>query len=262
MDIGPFRNKRQPKGGRGETVPESNPETPPDSNDPTGPCPRCGNRSSYEVIGGQSISFNHATRVMHREGGSSPDELDRVSALYCRSCNQGIAVVEEKWVGDYPARQDARTGGNVTWHGIHWWPAPGAADLSDVIPEQLREAFSEAVRSHGAKAPRAAAVMFRRTVEGIVRDLGSEKAVSQLDSNDLPGALAIMTKEGTLDRSLSEWAGEVRALGNVGGHFDPLDDVSLGQAEELAGVVRQLLRYLYEEPARIEGLRASRSSRE
>lgn len=197
---------------------------------------------------------------MRREGESLPDELDRVSALLCRSCNQGIAVVEEKWVGDHPVREGLKGGGMVYWRGIHWWPAPGAADLSDAIPAELREAFSEAMRSHGAKAPRAAAVMFRRSVEGIVRDQGSAKAVAQLDSGDLPGALAIMEKEDTLDKSLAEWAREVRALGNVGGHFDPLEDVSPEQAEDLAALVRQLLRYLYEEPARVERLRESRGT--
>lgn len=195
---------------------------------------------------------------MSSEGRSEPKEVDRVTALFCRACGQGVAVVEEEWVGDHPTREGIRGGGTVYWRGVHWWPAPGASDLSDAIPEKLREAFSEAMRSHGAKAPRAAAVMFRRTVEGIVRDLGSEKAVAQLDTFDLPGSLAIMIKEGTLDKSLGEWAGEVRALGNVGGHFDPVKDVSIEQASDLASVVRQMLRYLYEEPARIKRIREQR----
>jgi hypothetical protein len=168
--------------------------------------------------------------------------------------------VEERWVGDHPVKDDKPGGGHVHWRGIFWWPAPGAADLSDAIPADLQEAFIEGVRSHGAQAPHAAAVMFRRTVEGLIRDKGNEKAVKQLDNNDLPGALDHMHKGGGLDRSLFEWASEIRALGNTGGHFDPLENVSPEQADELLALVRQLLRYIYEEPARIERLRESRGA--
>jgi hypothetical protein len=104
--------------------------------------------------------------------------------------------------------------------------------------------------------------MFRRTIEGIVRDKGSTKAVDQLGRSDLPGALKIMAKEHTLDRNLAEWADDVRGLGNVGGHFDPLEDVSIEQADELAQLVRQILRYVYEEPARSQRLRDSRTKAE
>ena len=99
--------------------------------------------------------------------------------------------------------------------------------------------------------------MFRRTVEGIVRDTNSKKAVAQLDSNDLAGALKILAKESVLDSTLGEWADDVRLLGNTGGHFDPIDDVSMEQANDLAQLVRQILRYHYEERARRDRIRAS-----
>jgi hypothetical protein len=100
--------------------------------------------------------------------------------------------------------------------------------------------------------------MFRRTVEGMVRDKGNEAAVRQLDNNDLPGALLHMNKAGDLDKTLYEWTLEIRALGNTGGHFDAFENVSAEQADQLVTVVRQLLRYLYEEPARMRRLRESR----
>jgi Domain of unknown function (DUF4145) len=101
--------------------------------------------------------------------------------------------------------------------------------------------------------------MYRRTVEGIVRDRGSQKAIKQLASGDLAGALKIMAKEHTLQETLAEWAEDIRSLGNVGGHFDPLEDVSVEQASDLSHLVRQVLRYIYEEPARAERLRQSRA---
>jgi hypothetical protein len=197
---------------------------------------------------------------MHYEGQTEPDALDRVSALVCRSCNQGVAVVEEKWVGDHPAREGLQGGGYVYWRGVHWWPAPGVADLDESIPPALREAFVEGVRAHGAKAPHAAAVMFRRTVEGIIRDKGNEPAVQQLDNNDLPGALLHMNKAAILDKTLYEWTLEIRALGNTGGHFDAFENVSIEQSDQLVQLVRQLLRYVYEEPARMQRLRDLRGA--
>lgn len=237
-------------GERGETLPQTNPETPPDTTDPRGPCPRCGNRAGFEIVGSLPVSY--------RRRGPGTEEIDRVSALVCASCNQGVVVVEEKWIGDHPVKEEQRGGGHQYWRGVFWWPAPGAADLSDAIPAELQEAFIEGVRSHGGQSPHAAAVMFRRTVEGIVRDKGSEEAIKQLDNNDLPGALLHMHKAGILDKTLYEWGLEIRALGNTGGHFDAFKNVSPEQADELLALVRQLLRYIYEEPDRIRRLRESR----
>jgi hypothetical protein len=132
--------------------------------------------------------------------------------------------------------------------------------LDQSIPSALAEAFREGMRCLGADAPHAAAVMFRRTIEGIVRDKGSQKAIDQLERSDLPGALKIMAKEHDLDPTLSEWADEARGLGNVGGHFDPLEEVNPEQATDLSRLVRQILQYKYEEPARRERLRASRGT--
>lgn len=189
------------------------------------------------------------------------DQLDRVAVYQCRGCGQGTAVIEEQYMGESPTRQ-AKVGGPISFRGVHWWPPPGSGELDQVIPKGLRDSFSEGTRCLGTRSPRAGAVMFRRTIEGIVRDKGSTKAVDQLGRSDLPGALKIMAKEHTLDRNLAEWADDVRGLGNVGGHFDPLEDVSIEQADELAQLVRQILRYVYEEPARSQRLRDSRTKAE
>lgn len=185
-------------------------------------------------------------------------ELKRVSVYQCRACGEGCVVVEERYSGEVPFLQNPQHTGEQYFKGIHWWPPPGAAQLDQSIPADLADAYREGMRCLGAAAPHAAAVMYRRTIEGIVRGKGSEKAVQQLENSDLPGALKIMAKEHDLDPTLAEWADEVRGLGNVGGHFDPLEAVSLEQATDLAHLVRQILRYKYEEPARRQRLRESR----
>ena len=66
--------------------------------------------------------------------------------MQCYGCRQAVVVVEEEWVGGHPARRRAGGGGAVTFRGIHWWPAPGATNLDESIPEAVAECFSEGVR--------------------------------------------------------------------------------------------------------------------
>jgi len=223
-------------------------EGPPDSEHLAGICPNCNLPSSFENQGELRLSAVETLRwLMHRSAANI--SLKRAVVLQCRHCHEGCVVVEE---GSF---QDQR----MTYRAVHWWPPPGAAQLDAAIPKGLADAYREGMRCLGAVAPHAAALMYRRTVEGVVRDLGSEKAIRQLEKSDLPGALKIMAKEHDLDPTLSEWADEARGLGNVGGHFDPLEEVNIEQATDLAHLVRQILRYKYEEPARRQRLRESRS---
>lgn len=261
--------RRQPRGPRGETMPIKAVDAPPDSESRQGLCPRCEIQADFEVLADPApVSFDYEDRIPQLAGQAEPNVLDRVVVLRCSSCRQAVVVVEEQRLGPRPSR-DVPTNelrerrnpsdgiSSIRYRGVHWWPHPGAAQLDSAIPEPLREAFSEGMRCLGVEAPRAAAVMFRRTVEGIVRDTNSKKAVAQLDSNDLAGALKILAKESVLDSTLGEWADDVRLLGNTGGHFDPIGDVSMEQANDLAQLVRQILRYHYEERARRERIRAS-----
>jgi len=253
-------------------MPERAVDAPPDSESQKGLCPRCELRADFEVIVDPSpVSFDYEDRVGKGPRGlpaMEPNTLDRVVVLRCSSCSQGIVVIEEQIFGDRLTRDiplqelrdrrnpPDRVGPSVKYRGIHWWPHPGAAHLDNTIPEPLREAFSEGMKCLGVEAPRAAAVMFRRTVEAIVRDIGSRKATDQLDSNDLAGSLKILAKEKILDSTLGEWADDIRLLGNTGGHFDPISDVSMEQANDLAQLIRQILRYHYEERARRDRIRS------
>lgn len=241
------------RGDRGEAIPASNPDTAPDSSDPSGPCPRCGRVSNFSVLGSLPISFGDTYTL---DGTPERDDLDRVSALLCAGCGQASAVVEEKWIADHPAREGIGIGGTITYHGVHWWPPPSSADLDESIPGGLREGYGEALRALSARAPRAAVVMLRRTVEGIVKDRGSEAAHEALKRN-LASGLGVMADDHTLDANLADWAKEIRLTGNAAAHFDPMDDVDEAEATELLRLTRQLLHYVYELP---EKLRRSRQT--
>ena len=237
-------------GGKGRRVGRTGEKLPgehtglPDSTLPYGLCPRCEKQSSFDVIGPLAVTFEPDRSSVYPDGTSEPVLIDRVSALHCRSCRQGIVVVEEQHTGDHSWRdgdQGRFAGGVITWRGIHWWPAPEARVSSDV-PIEIADAFSEAVRAMHAKCPRAAVVMARRTLEAITVDKGETKG-------RLADRLRKLGSKGILIPTLAEWSREVRLVGNAGAHFDPIKSVSTSDAEALISFVQELLRYLYELPA-------------
>lgn len=229
-----------------------NPDKPPDSGDPSGPCPRCGRTSNFRVAGSYPLTYGGGYSIT-ADGHHEPNVLEQVTALYCYGCQHGVAVVEEQTIGGIPKRLGGRSG-TVSWRGFHWWPPAMTAALDDSIPHNIQGAFTEGAKCLSIRASRAAAVMFRRTLEAVVRDKGSSQAVSAL-SKSLANALKVMADEGTLDASLAEWAKEIRLAGNVGGHFDPVKDVTVEEAESLAQLLQSIFEYLYEAPARIQRAR-------
>jgi hypothetical protein len=238
----------------GDELPPHNPDTPPDSHDPAGPCPRCGRVSNFALIGSVPVTFASGGYAITAEGRQERIDSQQATILECSGCHERIVVVEDKYVGNQRTTEVRGVGGIINYRGVWWWPPPGVADLDAAIPEMIAEAYREGVRAMWAKAPRAAAVMFRRTLEAIVKTSGSANAQSAAEKN-LASGLSVMADEGALNQSLAAWAKEIRLVGNVGGHFDPADDVTPEEAENLARLLRELLRYLYEMPARIRRAR-------
>jgi len=74
----PFLDKKpKQRGKRGESLPPRN-EGPPDSERPSGLCPRCLNQSSFEIIGTLPVTFDHDVVSVGRDGSQEPDYFDRV----------------------------------------------------------------------------------------------------------------------------------------------------------------------------------------
>lgn len=228
------------KGKRGEVLPERK-EGLPDSHRPSGLCPRCGNLSSFESVGSLPVTVDYESYWKDQSNQIRHDFTDQVTSLLCRHCKQGVAVVEERWVGEAPARRN--NSGTVSYRRVHWWPLPDAQPSPD-IPPQIAEAFSEASTAMMAKCPRAAAVMARRTLEAVAEDKGETKGT-------LAQRLAALGSKGVLHPTLSDWAKEVRLIGNVGAHFDPIQQISDNDAQQLVSFVRELLKYTYELPAEL-----------
>jgi len=234
------------KGPRDEVLPQEN-EGSPDSHRPSGLCPRCGKQSSFEIAGHLPVTFDYETFIAGHDGSRTHDQIDRVTSLICRHCRQGVVVVEEQWVGDKPKTKQ-KTGGVISYRGIHWWPLPDVK-LSPDIPNDIAGAFAEALTTLAANCPRASAVMARRTLEAITVEKGETKGT-------LAERLNALGVKGILHPTLSEWAREVRLVGNTGAHFDPIEQVTIEDAQQLVNFIRELLKYLYELPAELKRRRS------
>ena len=240
--------KTTARGKRGEVVPEPH-DGLPDSEGPSGLCPRCMKRSSFESLGSIPVTFEKDVISHHPDGQISNPHVEQATVLLCRHCRHGIVVVEEEYVGGVHHSQSR--GGSVTWRGIHWWPLPGAM-ISPDVPVRIGHAFDESVRAASAGRPRASAVMACRTLEAIADERGATDST-------LAARLQSLTSTGKLHPSLTDWAKEVRLVGNRGAHFDPIEDVSPEDAKQLIGFVCELLRYVYELPAELNRRRSGQT---
>jgi hypothetical protein len=242
-----FFQKEKEIGTRGEELPLSN-EGLPDSYRPSGICPRCGKQSSFEHSGSLPVTFDSSI-MTSSNGKKERSIIDRVSSLICRHCGHGVVVVEEEYWGDLP-KNHQKSGGVISFRGLHWWPLP-ENNLSPDIPEEIANVFSEAATTLMANCPRASAVMSRRTLEAITVEKGEAKG-------SLAERLKNLSEKGILHPSLTEWAKEIRLIGNKGAHFDPIYEVSNEDAKQLITFIRELLKYLYELPAELDRRRGSR----
>ncbi|KAE8755635.1 DUF4145 domain-containing protein [Paraburkholderia madseniana] len=239
-----FRNKET--GARGETIPARN-DGFPDTGTLSGSCPRCKTQSSFESTGAIPVTFSDMTAV-GRDGSMTRVPYDRVAVLVCHHCHQGIAVVEEQMTGEHPSAS-ARGGGQIWWRGVHWWPFHGG--VSDpAIPAGIQSTFDEACRAIAANCPRAGAVMARRTLEAVAADRGET-------DGPLVKRLAALASRGLLPSTFSDWAKEVRLVGNIGAHFDLEEDVSARDAEQLRDFIAELLNHLYVLPSKLATRRAN-----
>ena len=242
--LGLFKKQNVVRGERNEELPLTH-EGLPDSFRPNGLCPRCGKQSSFEIAGELPVTFSKGVIIQHSGNTNSPKGYsDKATCLICRHCEQCVIVIEEEWIGEQPSRLGFGKGGVVSYRGIHWWPLPHTK-LSKDIPQDVSNIFDEAVTTYYANAPRATAVMLRRTVESIAVHFGETEGV-------LANRLKSMAEKNILQPSLADWAKEVRLIGNQGAHFDPANDVSMEDAKQLLTFVQELLRYLFELPAELQ----------
>lgn len=231
--------------------PERNPDSLPDSSDLGGPCPRCRRVSSFRFVTTDSLTYR--TDAFMPGAGDGRIPIQRASILECQGCRLGVVVIEDLYVGG------VRYGGSgmQSWHGIHWWPTPGAGSLPSEVPSTVAGAYSEGMRCLSVGAPNAAVAMFRTAMTWIVLDKGSAEAKAK---GDLKDKVRQMVSDGGLTSTLGDWTDHVRLYGNAGVHPDLFGEVAIDEAKDVARLTETLIDLLYVMPATIAKRQAERQT--
>lgn len=175
--------------------------------------------------------------VEDRNPAHGPPSL--LSLAKCQECGQAVLFLREDYGEGWDELQ-------------RLWP-PQQRPLSTHVPEPLRNEHAEARKCFNVKAYTAAAVMVRRILEGVCKELGVE-------AKTLIQSLNKLQETGAIDGRLFEWAQELRIFGNQGAHFAGVP-VSREDAEDALALAEALLDYLYVLSAQFDSFKMRRSSR-
>jgi hypothetical protein len=174
--------------------------------------------------------------------GIGPDgrkeEIDfgeRVVLVVCPKCDQPMLAYDD-----------------VTSHGdfVRIYPAADR-NLHRSVPKPIREAFTEARTCFRAKAFIAAAIMCRKTLEGICSAHGAK-------SRSLAGELKELKDKGVIENRLFEWAEELRTMGNEAAHGVEFV-VSREDAEDTLQFTEALIEYVFTYRDRFEEFKKRRA---
>lgn len=184
-----------------------------------------------------------ATITSETEGQLEGEPPFLAELARCGTCGNPFLMVEEDW-GD-------------GWDGepVVVWPRQHRP-LSYQIPESLRREHEEARRCFSAKAYTAAAVMVRRTLEGVCVEQGMSASGGR--AKPLFRMLEQLKDDGRIDGRLFEWSQALRVLGNQGAHFTGTA-VTREDASDGLALAEALLDYLYVLSAQFEAFKGRRS---
>lgn len=141
----------------------------------------------------------------------------------CPQCDAPLLLVQEQW-GDtwdkpsriFPVREDL-----VGWS----------------VPKGIRNAFAEAVRCLNAKSYTAAAIMCRKTLEGVCEE-------HKVPGKALQQRIEALKDAGVIEGRLYQWADELRLVGNEAAH-DVSIEVTAQDASDTVDFTRAVLEYVY-----------------
>ena len=135
------------------------------------------------------------------------------------------------------------------------WPdIVSTKDYPDV-PAPLAAAANEAHSALGAKAVRASVTMARATIEATAkeRDINKGNLASKIDQ---------LASAGHISEAMRLAAHEIRFAGNEAAHGDLINEpVDFAAANEIVSLMDAILERVYQEPARVARIRASRKER-
>ncbi|MEU8337913.1 DUF4145 domain-containing protein [Micromonospora tulbaghiae] len=160
--------------------------------------------------------------------------------LQCANCHKVSLQLRDIWFFDSP-------------NEVPQFVYPARRQLSDDIPEKLRQEFGEARTCFDTKAYTATVVMVRRTLEGIAANNG-------ITERNLVRQISKMRDQGLIDTSIADWADGLRVLGNQGAHYTGRK-VSREDANDALDFAEALLDHIYVYKRRFEEFKKRRDAK-
>jgi hypothetical protein len=170
------------------------------------------------------------------------------AAYVCDECNfMSIAIAGRdgtSWRTEHGEWMDASS-------DLRWLPDQGAGRDFPDVPAHVAEAADEAYRCFSIGAYRGAVSLARSVVEATAKekDITTGRLVDKIDK---------MHELGLVREHVKEAAHEIRHLGNDMAHGDFVDPVEREEAQEVLGLMAELLNEVFQSPARVERLREAR----
>jgi hypothetical protein len=125
--------------------------------------------------------------------------------------------------------------------------------INPSFPEAIQSAYGEAVACFRGKAFTAAAIMCRKTLEGVCAEHG-------VNGRSLTVTLKGLRDKGVIEGRLYEWADALRITGNEAAH-DVTVNVSQEDAQDIMEFTNALLEYVFSFRDRFEEFRKRRLAR-
>jgi hypothetical protein len=204
-------------------------------------CPDCNMMIAAKVVAEGNGGF--------RSTATNPE--DEIDAVYygehyyvclCGRCNQPF-LIRQSLCG-VPADFETMTDEEILY------PIQKKVTLGGV-PNTIRSAYDQAVRSFSAKLFEPSVLMCRKCLDATCKKLGAK-------GRDLNAKLQGLFDAGYIDSRLLNWAHEIRLIGNVAAH-DPDTKVTKRDARDVLDFTEAILIYIFSLTSRFEAFRARRT---
>lgn len=119
------------------------------------------------------------------------------------------------------------------------------SEAPEDYPLDVRENFSEALRSLNVNNPRAAVIMTRSALQAAMREHEARGGSLNEEIEDLAA-------RHVLPESLKDWAHELRDGGNLVAHPEPGKHVEMQDAKELSALAESIFEYMYVIPKELD----------
>lgn len=194
-------------------------------------CPHCNVSSHFAKVWGDYVDDEF----------SDPDDALLRFCEVCDNCYKPVC-------GIYAA-------GGTIYDPPLVWPVVVTRKSYPDVPDAIAAAASEAHQALGAQAPRASVAMARATVEATAKERGISKG-------NLESKIDQLAKDGHISEAMRLAAHEVRFAGNEVAHGDLVDEpITVDDAAEIVDLMDAILERVYQEPAKVARVRASREAR-